>query len=318
MAGRSINRERRSALVCRPRPRRNPRKSGSPSPGPARSASARSTAPSVAAPKGWSPPAACPRPNTSACAAPFMGGAFPFPVKYGYAMVGRVESGTGRTRRIASSLRCIRIRASSTCPPEAAVRPTRRPAARPRRARRQYGDRAQRDVGRRAGRRRQYRGRRRRRRRRAGRLAVRPASRRAGDACRRRAFARRTLPARSASASPRPTRRRRIAISSFTPAAPPRASRPRSASRATKRRCSELSWHGAGDVAVPLGGAFHSRRLKLISSQVGRVAPSHRPRWTPSPTACRRARPARGSAARCADRAGDRISRTAAAAAGYS
>src|SRR5436190_7494237 len=26
--------------------------------------------------------------------------------------------------------------------------------------------------------------------------------------------------------------------------------------------------------------AFHSRRLRLVSSQVGRVAPSHRPRWT--------------------------------------
>jgi threonine dehydrogenase-like Zn-dependent dehydrogenase len=45
-------------------------------------------------------------------------------------------------------------------------------------------------------------------------------------------------------------------------------------------RVLELSWYGAGDVAVPLGGAFHSRRLQLISSQVGRVAPSHRPRWT--------------------------------------
>lgn len=43
----------------------------------------------------------------------------------------------------------------------------------------------------------------------------------------------------------------------------------------------ELSWYGAGEVAVPLGGAFHSRRLKLLSSQVGRVAPSHRARWTP-------------------------------------
>jgi threonine dehydrogenase-like Zn-dependent dehydrogenase len=42
----------------------------------------------------------------------------------------------------------------------------------------------------------------------------------------------------------------------------------------------ELSWFGEGSVAVPLGGAFHSRRLKLISSQVGRIAPSHRPRWT--------------------------------------
>jgi NADPH:quinone reductase-like Zn-dependent oxidoreductase len=42
----------------------------------------------------------------------------------------------------------------------------------------------------------------------------------------------------------------------------------------------ELSWYGADEVAVPLGAAFHSRRLKLVSSQVGRVASSHRPRWT--------------------------------------
>lgn len=41
----------------------------------------------------------------------------------------------------------------------------------------------------------------------------------------------------------------------------------------------ELSWYGADDVKVPLGEVFHSRRLKLISSQVGKVAPSHRPRW---------------------------------------
>jgi NADPH:quinone reductase-like Zn-dependent oxidoreductase len=42
----------------------------------------------------------------------------------------------------------------------------------------------------------------------------------------------------------------------------------------------ELSWYGTGTVAVPLGGAFHSRRLRLISSQVGKVAPSHRASWT--------------------------------------
>ena len=35
-----------------------------------------------------------------------------------------------------------------------------------------------------------------------------------------------------------------------------------------------------GHVRLSLGGAFHSRRLKLISSQVGQVAPSRRPRWT--------------------------------------
>jgi len=42
----------------------------------------------------------------------------------------------------------------------------------------------------------------------------------------------------------------------------------------------ELSWYGAGTVPVPLGGAFHSRRLTIISSQVGKVAPSHRASFT--------------------------------------
>jgi NADPH:quinone reductase-like Zn-dependent oxidoreductase len=45
-------------------------------------------------------------------------------------------------------------------------------------------------------------------------------------------------------------------------------------------RIIEMSWYGAGEVAIPLGGAFHSRRLTIVSSQVGKVAPSHRPRWT--------------------------------------
>jgi len=42
----------------------------------------------------------------------------------------------------------------------------------------------------------------------------------------------------------------------------------------------ELSWYASGEVTAPLGEAFHSRRLKLVSSQVGKVAPSHRARWT--------------------------------------
>jgi hypothetical protein len=42
----------------------------------------------------------------------------------------------------------------------------------------------------------------------------------------------------------------------------------------------ELSWYGSTPVSVPLGEAFHSRRLKLIASQVGKVAPSHRREWT--------------------------------------
>jgi threonine dehydrogenase-like Zn-dependent dehydrogenase len=41
----------------------------------------------------------------------------------------------------------------------------------------------------------------------------------------------------------------------------------------------ELSWYGDSLPCVPLGGAFHSKRLQLISSQVGQVSPSRRPRW---------------------------------------
>lgn len=42
----------------------------------------------------------------------------------------------------------------------------------------------------------------------------------------------------------------------------------------------EASWYGAASVAAPLGGSFHSRRIRMVSSQVGQVAPSRRPRWT--------------------------------------
>ncbi|MBO0763870.1 MAG: dehydrogenase [Hyphomicrobiaceae bacterium] len=41
----------------------------------------------------------------------------------------------------------------------------------------------------------------------------------------------------------------------------------------------EMSWYGDRPVEIGLGGAFHSRRLKLVSSQVGQVSPSRRPRW---------------------------------------
>jgi hypothetical protein len=45
-------------------------------------------------------------------------------------------------------------------------------------------------------------------------------------------------------------------------------------------RVVEVSWYGETKVTAALGGAFHSRRLQLISSQVGTVAPSRRPRWS--------------------------------------
>ena len=41
----------------------------------------------------------------------------------------------------------------------------------------------------------------------------------------------------------------------------------------------EVSWYGDAPVSVNLGGAYHSRRLKLICSQVGQVSASRRPRW---------------------------------------
>ena len=40
----------------------------------------------------------------------------------------------------------------------------------------------------------------------------------------------------------------------------------------------ELSWYGTREVAVPLGGAFHSRRLTVAASQVGHVAGARRAR----------------------------------------
>lgn len=44
-------------------------------------------------------------------------------------------------------------------------------------------------------------------------------------------------------------------------------------------RIIEMSWFGDAAPSLPLGGVFHSRRLRYISSQVGMVAPSRRPRW---------------------------------------
>lgn len=42
----------------------------------------------------------------------------------------------------------------------------------------------------------------------------------------------------------------------------------------------EMSWYGDRPVAVPLGEDFHARRLTLLSSQVGAVAPARRARWS--------------------------------------
>jgi 2-desacetyl-2-hydroxyethyl bacteriochlorophyllide A dehydrogenase len=45
-------------------------------------------------------------------------------------------------------------------------------------------------------------------------------------------------------------------------------------------RVVELSWYGDSEVTLPLGAAFHSRRLSLRSSQVGRVPSAQAPRWS--------------------------------------
>jgi threonine dehydrogenase-like Zn-dependent dehydrogenase len=42
----------------------------------------------------------------------------------------------------------------------------------------------------------------------------------------------------------------------------------------------EMSWYGTRVVPLELGGAFHSQRLSLRSSQVGSVPPGRRGRWS--------------------------------------
>lgn len=42
----------------------------------------------------------------------------------------------------------------------------------------------------------------------------------------------------------------------------------------------EASWHGENTVVLPLGGRFHSQRLRLVSSQVGGLPQDRVPRWT--------------------------------------
>jgi NADPH:quinone reductase-like Zn-dependent oxidoreductase len=42
----------------------------------------------------------------------------------------------------------------------------------------------------------------------------------------------------------------------------------------------EASWYGTGRTQVPLGGAFHQRRLRLVGSQVGGIPTDHAARWT--------------------------------------
>jgi 2-desacetyl-2-hydroxyethyl bacteriochlorophyllide A dehydrogenase len=45
-------------------------------------------------------------------------------------------------------------------------------------------------------------------------------------------------------------------------------------------RIVEASWYGERPVSLSLGGAFHSRRLSIVSSQVGHVSGRMRARWS--------------------------------------
>ncbi len=45
-------------------------------------------------------------------------------------------------------------------------------------------------------------------------------------------------------------------------------------------RIVEASWYGDAEPAIPLGGAFHSRRLSIVASQVGTVPAARGRRWT--------------------------------------
>ncbi|MND76800.1 Galactitol-1-phosphate 5-dehydrogenase [compost metagenome] len=44
-------------------------------------------------------------------------------------------------------------------------------------------------------------------------------------------------------------------------------------------RIVEMSWFGEGMVNIPLGGRFHSHRLSIVGSQVGHVPAARRARW---------------------------------------
>lgn len=45
-------------------------------------------------------------------------------------------------------------------------------------------------------------------------------------------------------------------------------------------RIVEMSWYGDRMPEVPLGGRFHSQRLSIVGSQVGQVPPARRARWS--------------------------------------
>lgn len=210
--------------------------------------------------------------------APFMAGAFPFPVKYGYATVGRVEAGPPELRgRLVFSLHphqnLFTLPASAAFPVPEGVAPRRAVlAANMETALNALWDAAPGPGDRIAvvggGL--------------VGLLIAYLCARLPGaevtvvDIARARAGPAQALGARFAEPGSAPIDCDLVFHTSGT------AAGLASALRLAGEEASivEVSWYGTGEIAAPLGEAFHSRRLRLLSSQVGQVAPSHRPRWS--------------------------------------
>jgi hypothetical protein len=210
--------------------------------------------------------------------APFMGGAFPFPVKYGYATVGRVEAGPPELReRVVFSLHphqsLFTLPAAAAFPIPDGVPPRRAVlAANMETALNAVWDGAPGPADRVAvvggGL--------------VGLLIAYLCARLPGaevtvvDLATVRAEPAQAIGARFAEPAGAPAECDLVFHASGTAAGLATALR----LAGEEARVVELSWYGTGEVAVPLGEAFHSRRLRLVSSQVGKVAPSHRSRWT--------------------------------------
>jgi NADPH:quinone reductase-like Zn-dependent oxidoreductase len=211
---------------------------------------------------------------------PFMAGAFPFPVKYGYATVGRIEAGPQDLReRIVFALHphqsLFTVPAAAVIPVPERVPPQRAVlAANMETALNALWDGAPGPADRIAivggGV--------------VGLLVARLAARLPGaevtvvDIAPSRAELARALGARFATPEAAPVECDLVFHTSGTAAGLATALR----TAGEEATIVELSWYGTSEVAAPLGEQFHSRRLRLVSSQVGKVAPSHRPRWSPA------------------------------------
>ena len=209
--------------------------------------------------------------------APFQDGEFPAPVKYGYASVGRVDWGPngidGRTVFVLHphQTRYV-VPASSVHMVPAAC------ACSAGRARRQSRDGSQRPVGCATS----SRGSSGRHRRGHGRLSRRVAGRsysRLRSAARRRRSARAQCAQELGVSFALPANAAREADVVIHASGSPEGLQLGLEVAGVEATVVEMSWFGNREVSLPLGGAFHSKRLTIKSSQVGQIAPAQRARW---------------------------------------